>query len=123
MRNEISVIGQKFQTTGLKREELESIILTFPQMLEHLLKKNLSKNPSKSRQKEMVNRIKNEIFEKISERSFTGVLIANSQFTLDVKQTNGRIKKFIARNPEDKITSWGSTTAKIIESHNTNYCQ
>ena len=32
----------------------------------------------------MVNKIKNDILERVSEGPFTGLFIANSQFTLDI---------------------------------------
>lgn len=41
-------------------------------------------------------------------------MIANSKFTLDIKERNGR-KKFTGRNPEDKIISTGTISTELLK--------
>lgn len=41
LSKEISIVRQRFKTSGLKREEFAMIILSYPQLFEHLLNMNL----------------------------------------------------------------------------------
>lgn len=116
LRSEINSVRNKFQTSGLRRDALELIILTYPNLFAHLLKKNLTKKVLKSHQTDWVNKIRNDIIDRVAEESFTGLKIANSEFTVDIidYQRNGS-RKFIIRDPNGKSILTGTTTSELIK--------
>lgn len=92
------------------------IILSYPQLFEHLLNMNLVKNPLKSHLKQYVEDIKNKIYKNSLRETFIGFQIANSPFTHAVirKRPNER-KRFIIRDGDNNVVNSGNTKQELID--------
>lgn len=90
------------------------IILSYPQLFEHLLNVNLVKNPVKKHQREYVEDVINKIYKKSVKETFTGLQIANSPFNLDVlrKRPNER-KRFIIYDGDNNVVNSGTKKTRI----------